>query len=249
MYILYISTFLFCLIWLVFVAKIPGKKKNSQVRTRKILFGDLLERVDKHLEQFDVVPLAGRKPLLFFFRHEKLNTSWGKERYFRYIHIFICVYIYIYVCIYLYICVYIFIYMCIYIYIVLFFFLGGGGGGAQSYRTSAGGPGCPGVDKKLCIPLESKVFFDTVVWVATQKLWSEGAASSCMVVPNVQSIMILIKYHVKGIRYLLPSKSSTTMIHCHDFQSVLTVRSSQKNISLEKFNLHNGSNSLCHLYI
>ena len=29
-----------------------------QVKTRKILFGDLLERVDKHLEQFDVVPLA-----------------------------------------------------------------------------------------------------------------------------------------------------------------------------------------------
>ena len=28
----------------------------SQVRQKKILFGDLLQRVDKHLEQFDVVP-------------------------------------------------------------------------------------------------------------------------------------------------------------------------------------------------
>ena len=61
--------------------------------------------------------------------------------------------IYIYVCIYIYVqCV-----CCIYIFFMCFFF--GGGGGAQSYRTSAGGPGCLGVDKKLCIPLESKVFF------------------------------------------------------------------------------------------
>ena len=52
-----------------------------------------------------------------------------------------------------------------------------------------------------------------------------------MVVPNVQSVMI--KYHVKGIRYFLPSKLSTTMIHCHDFKSVLTVRSSQKNTVTE----------------
>ena len=65
----------FCFLWLVFVAPKSWENNNSQVRTRKILFGDLLERVDKHLEQFDVVLWLFRH-WCFFFDMKKHLLRW-----------------------------------------------------------------------------------------------------------------------------------------------------------------------------
>ena len=140
MYIIYYHV-LVLFIWLVFVAPFLGKK-NSQVRTRKILFGDLLERVDKHLEQFDVV--LWLQSLVFFFDMKKTSPEVNG-----------ILDIYIYVCMYIYICP-----MCmLYIYFFSCLFFLGGGGRPVIPNLSRWPWMFLGVDKKLCIPLESKVFF------------------------------------------------------------------------------------------